>query len=305
MGGALVGAMRLLMVLLAIGSCEAGAGLEEIGRRAGGLPERQALAGGGYVEADTIYDRRGAVQFAGYAWAQRYGRFGSPKAMAVSPDGRVAIVNGADSPSACLCDRERGTGGSNDGAVVRIAFVEGRAVERELYAHHGGEIAVAASPTTVAAVDGLTLRVWPASGDAAPVTVKLEAPALRTLAFAGERYLVGSRYVDLDHSELVVLDRAAGWRPVSTISVGGYPRGLAIRPGGDAVAVAFDRYRATDRVLVDERRVAVFGLDGTLRAQVELEGHPLGVAWATASVLEVATSDTRAAEVIRFRYRTR
>jgi hypothetical protein len=264
----------------------------------------EPLANGGWFVEHAILDRDGAVTFAGYSGAHRYGRFGSPKAMAVSRDGRVAIVDGADSPSACLCDRERGTGGSRAGALVRLTFGEGQVSERVLVEHGGRECHVAASSIAVAAAEGRTVTVWPAAGDGAPASVELAGPGLKSLAWAGDRYLVGTRHVDLDRTDVVVLDRDAGWRPAWTFPVAGNLRDLAVRPDGAEVAVAFDRYRATDVVHVDERRVAVFALDGTRRAQVDTEGHPSSVAWSPrGDALLVSAIGRGEGAVIRYRTR--
>lgn len=301
--------MRLALVALAVASCQGAPGLEELDRTAGvPAPHRQPLAGGGWVEGASIFDRAGTELWNGYSWAHRYGRFGSPKAMAVSPGGRVAIVDGADSPSACLCDRERGTGGSRAGALVRLTFVEGRVVERVLVEHQGREWHVAASDRAVAAIEGLTLSVWPAAGDGAPTTVAIEAPTYGSLAWASDRYLVATRYVELERTDVVVLDRDAGWQAAWTFPIAGTLRDLAIRPGGRELAVAYDRYRATDRVWVDERKVAVFALDGTRKAELDTEGHPISVAWSPrGDVLIVGTGGSKPAELatIRYRYRTR
>ena len=77
------------------------------------------LPGGGWIAGARVLAADGTARFDGWSWAQRYGRFGSPKASAISPDGRIAIIDGADSPSTCLCDRDRGTAGSAAGALVR------------------------------------------------------------------------------------------------------------------------------------------------------------------------------------------
>ncbi len=265
------------------------------------------LTNGGWLAGTTILDRDGKAVFGGDGWAQRYGRFGSAKAMAVSPDGRIAIVDGADSPSACLCDRERGTAGGSDGALVRLTFVEGRVVERVL-AEHGDrrEYAVAASPTAIAAVDGLTLSVWPAAGDGPPVTATLTAPSLDSLAWAGDRFLIGTRYVGVDRTDIVVLDRDAGYQPVQAWPVDGLIRDLEVRPDGAEIAVAFTRYTATDHVWVDERRVAIFALDGTRRAQVDTDGYPGSLSWSPrGDALLVATTGNKPGDAAVIRYLTR
>lgn len=132
-----------------------------------------ALPGGRWLAGRYLLEHDGKVSWDGHSWGRHYGRFGSTKAVAVSPDGRVAIANGADSPSTCLCDRDRGTGGSNDGALVRLSFREGAIVERELRRHGGESFQVAASPTTLATISAATLELWPATGDGAATVVPL------------------------------------------------------------------------------------------------------------------------------------
>lgn len=270
-------------------------------------PRRTALAGGGWSEDAAVFDRDGAVVWSGHQWAQRYGRFGSAKAFAVSEDGRVIIADGADSPSACLCDRDRGTSGSSAGALVRLQLVEGRAVERVLEEHgESREYVVAASTTAVAAAHYRQLSVWPAHGDGPPVTVELDGPTFKTLAWAGDRYLVATRYVELDRTDVVVLDRDAGWKPRWTWPVAGTIHGVAVRPGGGELALAVTRYRATDVVHVDERWVAVLGLDGARHAARETVGYPTLISWSrSGDALLVATAGSRAGEQAVIRYRTR
>ena len=55
----------------------------------------QPLAGGAWFTASSIVAADGTVRFSGHSLGERYGRFGSAKAMAVNAEGRVAIVNGA------------------------------------------------------------------------------------------------------------------------------------------------------------------------------------------------------------------
>jgi hypothetical protein len=83
-------------------------------------------------------------------------------------------------------------------------------------------------------------------------------------------------------------------------------RGLAVRPGGAELAIATTRYRATDVVHVDERRVAVFALDGTPRARRDTRGHPMAVTWsARGDALLVSTVGNGDGEqaVVRLRVR--
>lgn len=258
-------------------------GAREVGRMpvmVGGTDSALApLPDGGWIAGARVLAADGTTRFDGWSWAHRYGRFGSPKASAISPDGHVAIIDGADSPSTCLCDRERGTAGSRAGALVRITFDSERPTERVLIEHAGRRFEVAASATAVAALDGGDLSVWPAAGDAPPVTVALGLRDVQTLAWAGDRYLVATRFVDMDRTDVVVLDRDAGWQPAWTWSVPGTTREVRVRPGGRELAIAWTNYRATDRVLRDDRKVEVFALDGTRAASLDTPGSPMSIAW--------------------------
>lgn len=237
------------------------------------------LPGGGWIAGARVLAADGTARFDGWSWAQRYGRFGSPKASAISPDGRIAIIDGADSPSTCLCDRDRGTAGSAAGALVRLTFASEQPTERVLLEHTGQRFRVAASATAVAAVAGRTLSVWPAAGDAPPATAELGPREVDSLAWAGDRYLVTTSYADVDRSDVAILDRDAGWKPAWTWSIPGLVRELRVRPGGGEVAIAWTNYRATDRVLRDDRQVDVFALDGTRHAAVTTAGAPMSIAW--------------------------
>jgi hypothetical protein len=228
------------------------------------------------------------------------------KNLAVSPDGRVAIANGADSPSTCLCDRDRGTGGSHDGALVRLTFREGAIVERELRRHRGERFQVAASPTMLAAISGKTLELWPATGDG-PATVVPLGPwsGLEHPQWVGDRYLLATQFVALDRTDIVVLDRERGFAPAWTWPVEGRVHAIAARPGVDGgepveLAIAFTNYRARTTVEVDQRRVAIRALDGTVRAQVDTPGNPTALAWSPrGDALLVATNGmTRADEAV-------
>lgn len=258
-------------------------GSREVGRipvMVGGRDDALApLPDGGWIAGARVLAADGAARFDGWSWAQRYGRFGSPKAAAISPDGRVAIIDGADSPSTCLCDRDRGTAGSSAGALVRLSFASERPAERVLIEHTGRRFQVAASATAVAAVDGRALSVWPAEGDGPPTTATLGFGDVQALAWAGARYLVTTHYVDMDRTDVVVLDRDAAWQPAWTWSIPGQVRALRVRPGDREVAVAWNNYRATDRVLRDDRQVAVFALDGAPRAALDTTGYPESIAW--------------------------
>ncbi len=258
-------------------------GAREVGRMpvmVGGTDSALApLPDGGWIAGARVLAADGAARFDGWSWAHRYGRFGSPKASAISPDGRIAIIDGADSPSTCLCDRERGTAGSAAGALVRLTFDSERPTERVLIEHAGRRFQVAASSTAVAAIDGRALSVWPAEGDAAPVTAALGFGDVQALAWAGERFLIATSFVDLDRTDVAVLDRDAGWQPAWTWSVPGMVRELRVRPGGREVAIAWTNYRATDRVVRDDKKLEVFTLDGSRAASLDTPGSPMSIAW--------------------------
>lgn len=258
-------------------------GAREVGRMpvmVGGTDGALApLPDGGWIAGARVLAADGTRRFDGWSWAHRYGRFGSPKASAISPDGHVAIIDGADSPSTCLCDRDRGTGGSHAGALVRLTFASEQPTERVLIEHTGRRFFVAASATAVAAFDHGDLSVWPAAGDAPPATAALGLRDVQSLAWASERYLIATRYVDADRTDVVVLDRDAGWKPAWTWPVAGNVRALRVRPGGREVAIAWTNYRATDHVLRDDRKLEVFALDGTRAATLDTAGYPESIAW--------------------------
>lgn len=266
-----------------------------------------AVPGGGWIAGAALLAADGRAGWSGWSLGQRYGRFGSPKASAISGDGAVAIVYAADSPSTCLCDRERGTAGGSAGALVRVSLGSERVTERVLDEHPSRvDYAVAASPTAVAAYADRTLRVWPAAGDGSPITATIAGTTLGRLAWASDRYLIATRYVDLDRTDVLVLDRDAGWQPAWTWPVPGTLRDLQVRPGGREVAVAWDNYRATDRVLRDDRKVAVVRLDGTRAAELDTRGHPASVAWSPrGDALLVATTDNDPAGQLVLRYQVR
>jgi len=243
----------------------------------GGTDDQLApLPRGGWIAGARVLAADGSVRFDGWGWAQKYGRFGSPKASSISADGSVAIIYGADSASTCLCDRDRGPV-HLDGALVRLSLDREQIVERVLV-DKLGEYQVAASPTAVAAWSWGELSVWPATGDAAPETAKLDG-TIDALVWASERYLVAVRYIGTDREDIVVLDRDAGWQPAWTWAVPGYIRGVAVRPGTGELAILWTNYYATDRVYRDDRKLGVFALDGTRRVERDTGGYPSAVAW--------------------------
>ena len=267
----------------------------------------RALPDGGWIAGASRLARDGSTSWSGYAWAQRYGRFGSPKAIAWSPDGAVAVVDGADSPSACLCDRERGTAGSSAGALVRLTFSsEGAPVERVLAEHAGSrEYRLAVSRDWIAAAEGRSLTVWPTRGDGEATAVAIDGPGFSRLLWADERTLVATRYLDPERAQIIVLDRTRAYAPSADFEVAGQIADLAIRPGGAELAVALTRYRATDHVWYDERKVEVHSLDGTLRTRVDTAGYPSALAWSPrGDALLVATiGDEPERAVLRYAVR--
>lgn len=261
-----------------------------------------ALPDGGWVTDAMILGPAGEVRFDAHAWGRQFGRYASMRAMAVSADGRVAIVAGSDWPSKCL--RGCGDPGSFRGALARFEFDgDAKPVERRLIEHDDRrDFVVAASDRGVAAIEGLELSVWPTTGDGAPWTRELEAPALRTLAWAGDR-LVGTRWVDTEHAELVVIATDDRDAPPITWKVEGTVEVLAVRPDGREIAIGTQWYRARATVEVDTKRLEIFGLDGQRHAGVELPSPPVGLAWnPRGDALLVATSGGSAStqRVLRF-----
>jgi hypothetical protein len=252
-----------------------------------------ALSDGGWVAGARILAADRTVRFDGHAYGQRFGMFGSAKAMAVSADGAVAIVAGADSPSACGPDCPPG---SSRGALTRFSFGRGAPIERVLVEHDDGRrFEVAASSQWVAASERRTLSVWPATGDG-PATV-VEVEDLDRLLPIGDRWLVAKRFVDAEHSEVIVFDRDADWARSVAWTVEGTIHAIAVRPTTNELAIATTWYRARTKVEVDEKRVELYALDGTRVARVDVERMPQALAWSPrGDALLVATTGTRPEE---------
>jgi hypothetical protein len=252
-----------------------------------------ALPDGGWVAGARILAPDRTVRFDGHAYSQRFGVFGSAKAMAVSADGAVAIVAGADSPSACGPDCPPG---SSRGALTRFTFGRGAPLERVLVEHDvGRRFEVAASSQWVAASEGKTLSVWPAGGDGPAAVVAVDD--LDRLLAIGDRWLVATRFVDAEHSEVIVLDRDASWARSAAWTVDGMIHALAARPTTNELAIATTWYRARTKVEVDEKRVELYALDGTRVARVDVERMPQALAWSPrGDVLLVGTTGTKAEE---------
>lgn len=260
------------------------------------------LSGGGWVAGARILAADGTVRFDGHAWSSRYGRFAHAKAFAPTPDGRVAIIAGADSPSRCLRDRGCGSSGSHAGALVRLTFGEGAPVERVLIAHADRrDFTVAAGPDAIAAIDGAQLKVWPARGDGPPIAAPIAGHgAMRRLLWSGDRYLIAVRYVDPEHDEVLVFDRAAGFARARSFVARGHIVALAARPGASELALALTRYRATSKVEIDEKALEVVDFTGARRARVELGAHPLSVAWTPDGEALLAAVSAPVAAVLRY-----
>lgn len=266
----------------------------------------QPLAGGAWFTGSSIVAADGTVRFSGHSFGQRYGRGGSAKAMAVNAEGRIAIVNGADSPSACLCDRERGSSGSSAGELVRLTFSsEGPPRERVLIAHGGDEFEVAASRDAVAAVANRELKVWSTTGDAPPIVVPIEGGVgrLEHLTWADDRHLIGTRWVDADHDEVVVFDRDAGYRRTTSFVTAGTIAALAVRPGGAEIAIATNRYRARTVVEVDVKAIAIVDLTGKVHARIALDAVATALAWRADGKALLATLSSPVEAVVRYTVR--
>ncbi|MBC8067144.1 MAG: hypothetical protein IAG13_02330 [Deltaproteobacteria bacterium] len=267
------------------------------------------LPDGGWVAGARVLAPDGTVRFDGYAWGNRYGRFATAKAMAVSPDGSVAIVAAADSPSTCLRDKPCGRAGGRQGALVRLdlAGVDRTTPPRErvLVEHdHRRDFVVAASNDAVAAIEGTSLSVWPAKGDDAPRTAAVAGDTVRTLDFAADGDLVGTRWVDPERSEIVVFDGGAGFATMVTVGIEGAIQAFAIHPTRDEIAVATVWYRARERVEIDEKRVEIHRKDGTRLVRLDVPGIPSSLAWAPAGdalLVAITSNDPALREVIRYR----
>ena len=252
-----------------------------------------ALPDGGWVAGARILAPDRKVRFDGHAYSQRFGMFGSANAMAVSPDGSVAILAGADSKTACGPDCPPG---SSRGALTRFSFGPGAPTERVLVAHEDGRhFEVAASSQWVAASERKTLSVWPADGDG-PATV-VETGDLDRLLAIGDGKLVATHFVDAEHSEVIVLDRDASWARSAAWTVEGTIHAIAVRPTTNELAIATTWYRARTKVEVDEKRVELYALDGTRVARVDVGRMPQALAWSPrGDVLLVGTTGTKAEE---------
>lgn len=245
-----------------------------------GASQLAVLPDGRWIAGPRVLDPDGSTRFDGHEWCNRVGRFGTCRAAAFSPDGTVAILAASDAPSTCLRDRDCGRAGSWRGVLARMMFGSEAATPsvRLLIEHEDRhDFVVAASERRVAAVDGRELSVWPAVGDDPPSTVTLEDAPSR-IAWVGDD-LVGTRWVDVEHSEVVVLDGDAGYARSARWTVEGRIDALAARPGAEEIAIGTTWLRVGTTVEIDEKRVEVHALDGTRRARIELEGWPTSLAW--------------------------
>jgi hypothetical protein len=274
-----------------------------------GIDRLASLPDGGWVAGARVLAEDGTVRFDGYAWGNRYGRFATAKAAAVSPDGSVAIIAASDSPSTCLRDKDCGRASGRQGALVRLDLAgvdrTTRPRERVLFEHDDRhDFVVAASNGAVAAIDGASLSVWPAKGDDAPRTAKIAGDTPKTLDFAASGDLVGTRWVDPERSELVVFDDDTGFAVRVTAAIEGAIQARAIHPTRDEIAVATVWYRARERVEIDEKRVEIYRLDGTRVARIDVPDIAMSVAWSPdgeALLVAITSNDVGRREVIRYR----
>lgn len=263
-----------------------------------------ALPDGRWIVGPRVLEADGRMRFDGHAWCNRIGRFASCQAAAFSPDGSVAILAASDAPSTCL--RDRGCdAGSWRGELARLTFEAQSATPtvRVLNEHEDRrDFVVAASERWVAAAEGLALSVWPAVGDGDPTTTTLGGTSPSRLAWAGDD-LVVTRWVDTEHAEIEVLDGAKGYARAARWTVEGTIEAIAIRPDGQEIAIGTTWYRARAKVEVDEKRVEIYALDGTLRARIDVDGWPTSLAWSPdASALLVAVSSNAPAGAMVVRY---
>lgn len=273
-----------------------------------GIQRIASLPDGGWQAGARVLAPDGSLRFDGYAWGRRFGRFASASAMAVSPDGAVGIIAAADSPSKCLRDKGCGDAGGWSGALARLDLSRADRTtppgERVLIEHQDRrDFVVAASNTAVAASADRTLTTWPGAGEGAPRTVELPA-ALRTLDFVGDRHLVGTRWVDTERGELVVLDGDAGLAVTATAAIEGSIRAISIHPTRPEVAVATSWYRARERVEIDLKRIEIYSLSGARLARIDVPDHPGGLAWSPAGdalFVAITSNEPSRREVIRYR----
>lgn len=265
------------------------------------LPDGRWLVGPRVLEAD------GRIRFDGHAWCNRVGRFGTCQAAAFSPDGRVAILAASDSPSTCLHDRGCDAG-SWRGTLARLVFTAESAepTVRVLDDHEDRrDFVVAASERRVAAAEGRTLWVWPAVGDGDPTITTLDGTTPSRLAWAGDA-LVVTRWIDTEHAEIEVLDAANAYARAARWAVEGTIEAMAIRPDGQEIAIGTTWYRARTKVEVDEKRVEIRGLDGSLRARIDVDGWVTSLAWSPdASGVLVAVFDRAPGSPMVSRYAVR
>jgi PAS domain-containing protein len=273
--------------------------------RGAGIDRLVALPDGGWVAGARVLAPDGTVRFDGYSWGNRYGRFATAKASAISPDGTVAIIAASDSPSTCLRDKDCGNAGGYAGALVRLDLTATPPRERALFEHdERHDFVVAASNDVVAAIDRDSLSVWPAKGDDAPQTAKIAGDTPKTLDFVTGGDLVGTRWIDPERGELVVLDEGAGFATRVTTAIEGAIQSVAIHPTRDEIAVGTVWYRARERVEIDEKRTEIHRTDGTLVARLGVAAIPSSVAWTPsgdALLVAFTSNDPAQREVVRYR----
>ncbi|MCH9680502.1 MAG: hypothetical protein K0V04_03630, partial [Deltaproteobacteria bacterium] len=236
---------------------------------------------GRWAVGARLLEADGRTRFDGHAWCSRLSRFASCRASAFSPDGTIAIIAASDSPSTCLRDRNCPSSNSWRGELARMTFEAGTSVPtvRVLLEHEQRrEFVVAANERRVAAAEGTTLSIWPAVGDGDPTTVDLDGGTPSRLAWLGSD-LVATRWVDTEHSELVVFDGDNGYRPSARWTVQGSLQSFAVHPAGTWIAIGTSWYRARTTVEVDLKRVEIYAPDGLRHARIELDGVPTSLSW--------------------------
>ena len=189
----------------------------------------------------------------------------------VQPRRQRGDHRGRGAPRARALNRECGNAGSSRGALARLTFdrknQDAAPAEREVDRARGasrlrGRGLKRGSPRWRAESCRCGRR-----RKGAPRTATIDGDALATLAWAGNRHLVGTRTIDGEHTEIVVLDRKRGYAATAKWVVEGMIYALAVRPGGTDIAVGTSWYRAHTTVEVDEKRIELYGLDGTRRAR--------------------------------------
>lgn len=264
-----------------------------------------AIPHGRWVVGARILDVDGRVRFDGDSWCNHLGRFASCRASAFSPDGTTAILAASNQPSTCLRDRGCAHSNSWQGVLARMTFeAESFTPKVRVLIEHEDrrDFVVAASERQVAAVEGRVLSIWPAVGDGEPITVTLEGGAPSQLAWLGDD-LVGARWVDTEHTELVVLDGAHGYAPAARWTVEGKLEAMAVRQSGGWIAIGTSWYRARTSVEIDLDRIEIYAPDGIRHARIELDDTPTSLSWSPkgdALFVAIPGNESEQPQVIRY-----